>query len=322
VIRVARLTNQTESLLGNFFFLMMLGIPLIVVVSALAGYFLSKRALSPIVEIVEKAKHISAESLSDRIPVQNEKDELGELTTTFNKMFSRLDLSFQQMRRFTSDAAHELRTPLAAIRAMGEVALRREPGRAECAETLGNILEETTRLQNLCEGLLTLAKAEAGNLSLRKEPTDLKSFLESVLQTIGVLAEEKGITVAVRVPQEAAISVDPMWLRQAVLNVIDNGIKYTPKGGEILVTAEAANGRMVIRIKDSGPGISKDHTDRIFDRFYRADSGRDRSIGGAGLGLAIAKGIVESHGGTISIQSSRGQGTEVGISLPSEGERV
>jgi heavy metal sensor kinase len=314
IIRVARLTETASLQLGRFLSLMMFGAPTIILFAGLAGYLLARRTLFPIKKITDKAKVISAEKLGERLPVENPDDELGELAKTFNETFERLDKSFSQMRRFTADASHELRTPLSAIRTLGEVALRQD--QASHRETISGILEEAARLQSLCESLLLLSKADAGSIPFKFQETSVKSLVHDVVQLMDVLAEEKQQSISVDIPETLKIQADSHFLRQAVMNLIDNAIKYSPEGSRIKIQAKESNGEVSVTIHDNGPGIAQEHQSRIFDRFYRVDTGRARTDGGAGLGLSICKWIIASHRGRIQLTSKSGSGTEFTLFFP------
>jgi heavy metal sensor kinase len=314
IIRVARLTETSNLQLRRFLSLMVFGAPTIILLAGFAGYGLARRTLSPIKKISDKAKIISAEKLSERLPVENPDDELGELAKTFNETFERLENSFNQMRRFTADASHELRTPLSAIRTLGEVALRQD--QASHRETISGILEESARLQSLCESLLLLSKADAGAIPFKFQDVNLSSLVQDCVQLLEVLAEEKSQTIRSDLADELMIRADPHFLRQAIMNFIDNAIKYSPKGTEIVVHGFKNNGEVTLSFRDNGPGIAPEHQKRIFDRFYRIDTGRARTDGGAGLGLAICQWIISSHKGHIEIKSEVGIGTEFVLHFP------
>lgn len=315
VIRVARLNERISHQLSQFLSLMAIGAPLIIFLAGGTGYLLARKALAPISAIVEKAKVISAERLSERLPIDNPEDELGELAQAFNKTFERLESSFEQMKRFTSDASHEMRTPLAAVRAIGEIALREPRSADQYQETISSVLEETARLQGLCESLLLLSRADSGAISLSRKESNLFDLLQSTVQVLEVLAEEKSQKLVLQVPKDISVSVDVSFFRQALMNLIDNAIKYSPSNTEIGVRAKKENGRVFVSVHDNGPGISSEHQHFIFDRFYRVDSSRSREKGGAGLGLAIVSWIVRVHGGSLTVRSEAGKGSVFEISL-------
>lgn len=321
-IRVSRLTAKAESQLSRFQLLMVFGVPLVALFSAMIGYFLAQRALAPISNMVDKAQKISGDNLSERILVKNQKDEIGKLANTFNLMFARLERSFSQMKKFTADAAHELRTPLSSIRAMGEVALRNNQSKEDLHRTIEDMLDESSRLHQLCENLLTLSRAESSDLQLKKERVSLHKFVEDAVQIIQVLAEEKSISILIQVPSNVFADLDPMWFRQVLMNLLDNSIKFSPTNSKIRVHASQSNFVTTLHISDEGKGIDQDHLSKVFDRFYRAEMSRNRDEGGAGLGLAIAKGIVTNHGGVIEIKSELGKGTEVSIAFAREEQKI
>jgi heavy metal sensor kinase len=248
------------------------------------------------------------------LPVENPNDELGELAQSFNRTFERLEGSFAQMRRFSSDASHELRTPLAAIRTLGEVALSQEG--TSHRETIASILEEAARLQHLCESLLLLSRADAGSVIFKFEDVLLQSIVNDVVALLEVLAEEKNQSLKVSVPKDLKIKADPSFLRQAIMNLVDNAIKYSAKGTEIVIQAAKSNGEIVLSIKDHGPGIAPEHQAKVFDRFYRIDTGRTRADGGTGLGLSICQWIVSAHKGSIRLDSEAVQGSEFILNFP------
>ncbi|MEK7357954.1 MAG: heavy metal sensor histidine kinase [Bdellovibrionota bacterium] len=318
-IRVARRIEKTAAQLRRFLLLMALGVPIVALLSALAGSFIARRALRPMTEITESARRISAENLSERLEVNDSRDEIGRLAITFNEMFARLETSFSRMQAFTADAAHELRTPLSSIRTMGEVALRKELDVESYRRVISDVLEETARLHRLCEGLLTLAKADSHELQFKREAIEVKPFVDKILDFVGVLAEEGGVEIRNAAGEGLRVFVDPLWFKQVLVNVIDNAIKFSP-GSSIAISAEIIGRDVVVSVKDRGKGIPAESLPHLFDRFYRADHGRHRSVGGSGLGLAIAKGIVEAHGGSITVTSEIGIGTEVSIRIPGEKE--
>jgi heavy metal sensor kinase len=293
------------------------GLPLALGLAGFGGYFVARRALSPVERMARRAHEINAERLSARLEVENPDDELGRLASAFNETLTRLERSFEQLRRFTSDASHELRTPLTAIRSVGEVGLRRQGSSEHYREVIGSMLEEAGRLTRLVESLLTIARADAGQIRLEKSEVLPMPFLQEVSSLLEVLAEEKGQPLVIEGNGDARVYADRAILRQVVINLLDNAIKYSPAGGRILVRVLAGEGQTVcIEVQDSGPGISPDHRDRVFDRFYRVDEGRSRDAGGAGLGLALARWGAEAHGGRLELICPPQGGCVFRLTLP------
>lgn len=281
------------------------------------GWFLAGRALAPVEAMTRKAREISAERLSERLPVARADDEIGRLATVFNETLARLEGSFDRLRRFTADASHELRTPLTAIRSVGEVALREPAGGEACREAIGSMLEETDRLTGLTDNLLTLARGEAGKARLALAPTDLAGLVGEVVDELHVLAEEKEQDLAWAGGPPVTATVDAATLRQAVINVLHNAIRYTPRGGRVRVAiGTEQGGAAVIDVDDEGPGIPAGERRRVFQRFVRLDPARSSGEGGAGLGLAIARQAVEANGGEIAFVDGEGPGARCRIVLP------
>ena len=297
--------------------ILIMGVPCAVGLALAGGYVLAGRVLSPIGTMADKARKITAESLGERLPVENPEDEFGRLATVFNDTLSRLNDSFARLRRFTADASHELRTPLTAMRSVGEVALQRSLDRAAYRDVIGSMLEEVDRLTRLVESLLTLTRAESGRTQLTRKVVDLGGLASTVADSLRVLAEEKAQSLSVDAGAHVEATCDPAVLRQGLINLLDNAIKYTPDKGAIRVrVAKTALGEPAIEVKDTGPGIPAVHRERIFDRFYRVDTGRARDAGGLGLGLAITRWAVEAHGGRIELESEEGKGSLFRIVLP------
>jgi len=276
--------------------------------------------LSPFGALAEKARKITAESLAERLPVGNPRDEFGQLAGVFNAMLGRLESAFEQLRRFTADASHELRTPLTAIRSVGEVALQRPLDGPAYREVIGSMLEEVDRLTRLVENLLTLTRGESGHIRLSFETVDLGRLAIGVTEHLRVLAEEREQAPVFDVAQDVLATCDQGILRQALVNVLDNAIKYTPRKGSIHVAVrEQESGEGVIEVRDTGPGIPAIHRERVFERFYRVDQGRSRSAGGTGLGLTTARWAVEANGGRMELESEEGAGSVFRIVLPARG---
>ncbi len=293
------------------------GVPIAIGLAIAGGYFLAGRVLSPIGAMADKARKISADSLSERLPVGNPDDEFGRLASVLNDALSRVHESFEQLRRFTADASHELRTPLTAMRSVGEVALQKSLDPSASRDVIGSMLEEVEHLTRLVESLLTLTRAESGAIPLQREIVDLRDLAADVASHLRVLAEEKEQRLHVEAAAAAFAECDPAVLRQGLTNLLHNAIKYTPVKGEIRVAVRNVSAtEAAIEIRDTGPGIPSIHRARVFERFYRVDEGRSRDSGGVGLGLAIARWAVEANGGRIELESEAGNGSLFRMILP------
>ncbi len=315
IVQVARSEAPLMQDLRQLAFVLLLGLPVGVAAAVLGGYSLARRALAPVDRMTERARTINAERLEDRLPVDNPHDELGRLATVFNETLGRLESSFDQMRRFTSDASHELRTPLTAIRSVGEVGLRGRRDENAYREIIGSMLEEADRLAMLVDRLLTLSRADAGS-TLSADVVDLSELAAEVAEQLGILAEEKDQSITVEKESSPQWVGDRLVLRQALLNLVDNAIKYSPESARITVRVAQVENSAVLEVSDTGPGIPEELQSRIFDRFYRIDESRSRNYGGTGLGLSIAQWAVEVNGGRLTLESRNGGGTTFRITLP------
>jgi len=296
--------------LETFAAILSIGVPFAAGLALAAGYLLAGRVLAPIGAMADKARRISAHSLAERLPEGNPRDEFGRLAAVLNDALSRVQDSFEQLRRFTADASHELRTPLTAMRSVGEVALQRRLGPEGYRDVIGSMLEEVEHLTRLAENLLALTRAESGAIALQRDRASLGALAEEVADSLRVLAEEKGQRLEVDASLPAFAEFDPSVLRQGLTNLLHNAIKYTPAGGSVRIAVLRLPGANVgIEIRDSGPGIPAAHRERIFERFYRADEARSRDAGGVGLGLAIARWAIEANGGRIELESELGAGS-------------
>ena len=316
--RVAAAVDETSlrDTLWTLAVILAMGIPFAAGLAIAGGYFLAGRVLSPVGAMAQKAREITAESLAKRLPVDNAQDEFGRLATVFNDTLSRLQDAFERLRRFTADASHELRTPLTAMRSVGEVALQNTLDAVTYRDVIGSMLEEVDRLTRLVESLLILTRAESGKIQLAPEALDLGGLAGHVIDQLRVLADEKQQELTLRTPIRVHATGDAALIRQALMNLIHNAIKYTPNGGTITVEVNATGGRAMIEVRDTGPGIPAEHRDRIFDRFYRVDASRSREEGGVGLGLAIARWAVEANGGQIELASEGTDGSLFRVILP------
>lgn len=315
-VRVARSSERALAELRELLFMILIAAPICIGIALIGGYLLARKSLAPVIDMTEQAEKITADRLSERLQIPNPNDELGRLATTFNRTFERLEKSFKQMKQFTSDASHELRTPLTAIRTMGEVILRENRNPEEYKEIVSSILEEADELRHLIDSLLTLSRADAGQTQINKKKENLSEVVSEILDHFEVLSEEKDQIIVRTLESDFFANVDRSAFRQAVINLVVNAIKYSPNNSVIKVRTYLKESFACIEVKDDGPGISPEHHSKIFERFYRIDSGRSRDVGGTGLGLAIAKWAVEAHGGNIKLVSEAGKGSAFTIELP------
>lgn len=296
---------------------LLIGSPLALLASLVGGYFLAARALTPIQEMAVKARAINVDSLSERLAIHNPDDELGHLGGVLNDTLARLEDAFERLKRFTQDAAHELRTPLAVIRSVGEVGLQDPRDAHAYREVIGSMLEEVDRLARLVDGLLTLTRADSGRLHMERRSEDLTTLCQDVVDCLRVLAEDKHQTLALRADAPVPVAVDRDTLRLALMNLIANAIRFTPAHGGIEVRVRLDSvGYAVIEVADTGPGIAAEHHVRVFERFYRVDPSRSHASGGTGLGLSIARWAVEANNGRIELDSQPGHGACFRITLP------
>jgi heavy metal sensor kinase len=322
LIRIAYSTEPLKMRVLEMLAILMLALPVALVAAGFTGYRVAGKALTPLSAMATLTEQITASRLSRRIPVENARDEFGHMARVLNGLLERLEESFQKLQRFTSDVSHELRTPLASIRSVGEVGLQQTHSAEEYNDIIGSMLEEVARLTSMTDTLFTLSQADSGTIRLNRTVFPVMELVEESVAVVGVLAEEKKQNILVIGEGAPLVSADRGFLRMAVINLLDNAVKYSPPSTAIhvelhLVKGEAPNSRQVnLAIKDEGPGIPPEEASQVFDRFYRIDESRARETGGAGLGLAIAKWSVEAHGGTILLDSHPGSGSEFSIRLP------
>ncbi len=314
-----RLGHSEEPLWREFkelLWILFLGLPIALSLAGLGGYALARRALAPIDRITRRAEQITADRLGERLPVDNPEDEIGHLARVFNDTLARLERSFEQLRRFTADASHELRTPLTAIRSVGEVGLQGTGSVSYYRDIIGSMLEEANRLTHLVDTLLTISRADSGQIHLQRTNLSLLNVARESAGLLEVLAEEKQQQLIVQGDERAVVSGDRLILRQALMNLVDNAIKYSPVGETVLVGVARDKGDSVIEVIDHGPGIPLEHQTKVFERFYRVDKARSQQSGGAGLGLSIVRWAVEAHGGKIELFTEEGKGSTFRITLP------
>jgi heavy metal sensor kinase len=302
--------------LSEVLLVLALGLPLAVALAGIGGYVLARRTLAPIDHLGSEARRITADRLHERLSVPNQHDEIGRLAAVVNDTFARLEASFDRLRRFTADASHELRTPLAVIRGIGEAGLANPRSPAEYREAIGSMLEEVDRVTNLVGTLLRLSHADAGAIRLSREHVDLGELARDVAASLAVLGEERNQALKVDAAHPVSVSSDRLLLREALTNIVDNAIKYSPPGSTIDVSVRIDGGEAVVSVADEGPGIAPHDRERIFDRFFRVDDARSRDGGGTGLGLAIAKWAVEINGGRVRVDGRPAGGAVFRIVLP------
>jgi heavy metal sensor kinase len=293
-----------------------IALPLILVVAGLGGYWLATRSLRPLGWMAEQAHRITGSNLETRIKIDNAAEELAALVTSFNELLSRLDQSFDTMRRFVADASHELRTPIAVVRGEADVALSQERTPAEYRESLGIILDEARRLSRLVDDLLNLARADAGHVQLQTHDFYLNELLAECCRSVQGLANTRGLQLECRAGNDLQFNGDEQLLRRLVINLLDNALRYTPSGGKVTAALDTGMNSVQLRISDTGIGIAPGDAAQVFERFYRAGEARSRQNGGFGLGLAIVRWIAESHRGTVECASQPGQGSTFTVTLP------
>jgi signal transduction histidine kinase len=299
---------------------MLIVLPFIVLLSVAASYVIARRAIEPVETLINEVEAITdGRSLHRRLPSDLGNDELSRLGITLNAMIARLETSFGALRRFTADASHELKTPLTVLRADVERAMHPNAAGGEGMQALEEALHETTRMADLVDSLLTLARADEGRFDLHREPVEMGPLVRDVYETAVILGEEAGIDVTLSVLEDGMVDGDVRRLRQLFLNLITNAIKYTPRGGKVeLSLSQRIGGEIVFTVRDTGIGISAVDLPHVFDRFWRADRARSRASerGGFGLGLAISQWIAQAHGGRVAVQSRLGRGSAFSVTLP------
>jgi heavy metal sensor kinase len=289
--------------------------PIILVLGSLGGWILARRSLSPIGYIASKAQSITSESLGERLTLRGTNDEMDELIRTINGMIARLESSFKRMAEFTADASHELKTPICAMRGEAEVLLLKERKCEEYQEGLAHFIEQFDHLNQLINDLILLSKFDTTQVELQRDPLRLDLLIQDLSHLFQVFAGQKNIALEIGTLEEVTVMGDKVRLQQLFTNLIDNAIKYTPKGS-IHVTVEKNESAGLVRIQDTGMGIPKEEQVKIFKRFYRVDKSRSRETGGVGLGLSIAEWIANAHHGRIEVDSELNQGSTFTVYLP------
>jgi len=317
-VQVAAPMHEAFEALDRFRLLLLFAAPLLLLAASAGGYWLSTRALAPVDEISRAAQLISIENLADRLPVSETGDQLQRLSETLNATFARLEAAVRRITQFTADASHELRAPVSLIRTTAEVAVQRNDRTAEeYFEALKEILEESERTSQIVDSLMLLARADSGKETLECSSADACAIVREAVDQGERLARNHGLQFAATLPKgPIPIQADSNTLRRALLILIDNAVKYTPQGGSVKVNLEMNRHFAIVSVSDTGIGIAKADLPHIFDRFWRADKARSREQGGAGLGLSIAKWIVEMHRGSIDMESELGKGSTFHVRVP------
>ncbi|SDE93930.1 sensor histidine kinase [Terriglobus roseus] len=321
LIRLAYSMAPLRARMIQFLVVLLIAIPVALLIAGAAGQAIAKRALRPVEEMAMRAEGITAKNLHDRLEVVNPEDELGQLALVFNHLLDRLEQSFEQLQRFTADAAHELRTPIAALRTIGEVALQDESGDEVCKEALSSILEETSRLSETVDALLLLARAETTQGGQEPEAWPLQSLVDEVLNLLEVLIEEKGLLVVQdgEAIGRRSVRADRGLLRIALMNVIHNAVKFSPRDGSLRIgyaLCDTDSQAIQVAVEDSGPGIANGEHKRVFDRFFTSSTRDTIAHTGTGLGLSVSKLVIERIGGTIHFDSAAEVGARCVICLP------
>jgi len=317
LIRLGYSLAPLRDRMWQFLLLLLVAIPVALALAAIAGQIIAKRALRPIEDMTDRATLITATNLHDRLLIANADDELGRMATAFNHLLSRLEAAFQQLGRFTSDAAHELRTPLASIRTMGEVALSREMDK-NSRRVVEDILEETSQLSGTVDSLLLLSRVEATGAAGQFTKFRVCDLLNEIATLLALMMEESKVQLALTCDSNIFVQADRSLMRVALLNVMHNAWKFSPAGSTIRVTCERidSSGVTHIAVEDEGPGLASVDQEKVFDRFYTGTASSIQHQKGAGLGLSITKLVVERFGGTIEFDPEYKSGARCLIWLP------
>lgn len=316
VVQVGTSLQPVEEALHRLLLVLAVMLPVALAVSLAAGWFLAGRALRPVGSITQAARRIAEGDLSQRLTVPPAADEIGTLVATFNDMIAKLDGSFQQVRRFSADASHELRTPLTVMKGETELALRRPRASEDYKLVLESNLEEIDRLTRIVDELLFLSRADLGEVTMASLPVHLDELLQEVQKQASVLGQERNVQVALGSLAPATVLGDELRLRELLLNLVDNAVKYSKPGGRVELDLAAGGGQARLSVSDQGIGIPPDALARIFDRFYRTNEARAHAKQGTGLGLSICKWIAEAHRGRIEVHSQPNQGSRFTVILP------
>lgn len=313
-VRTARDFAEVEATVADVRRAYLLALPVLLAFVAGGAWWLVRSALRPVQRISAAAQHITAEHLDERLPIPLRRDELGELTAVLNEMLERLDRGHAQAVRFTADASHELKTPLALIAAGIEELLRRRDLPPEVVAALGSLLDDNRRLAAVCQDLLVLARADAGRLALDRQPHDLRALVEAAVEDARILGEGRGIHFELKLPPHAEEFVDARYLTRILLNLLSNAVKYNHERGRVDVQLVAEKDEWVIEIANTGSGIAPEHQPKLFERFFRVD--HSAAAPGHGLGLSLSRELARAHGGDLVLAASDASCTTLRLTLP------
>jgi heavy metal sensor kinase len=315
LLALAESLRPVEEALDRVVLLLLIAVPAAVVVTALAAYWLARKAMRPVERMTQDAKEIGIDRLDERVAVPATADETRDLAVTLNAMLQRIEVGVAEKHQLIADASHELRTPLAVMRTELDVSLRNDKLSGSAREVLCSAREEVGRMTRIVDNLLTLAQADEGRLELLTVPTCVRTVAEEAVASLSAMADTKSVRMVVQGPSSEALA-DPQRLRLAVTNMLENAIDFSPPGGEVRVRCWQSGGEVGVTVSDEGPGVSAEDRGRVFDRFFHVDSPHGRTIGGSGLGLAICRELAHAHGGRVWVDSGVGGGGSFSLALP------
>jgi two-component system OmpR family sensor kinase len=315
VVQVGTSLEDFDETIRKLLLIIIISIPTSIIVTIVVGYFMAKKALKPVDQIRRAAVKISSSNLDEKIDIGGRRDELGRLAETFNAMIGRLKDAFQRINQFSIDVSHELKTPLTILKGETEVALRKEREKDDYQKLLLSNLEEIDRMSCIIDDLLLLSKADTKEIKLNIEEVALRDLIMDVCMNMKVVADKKDVKLQISELEDVRLKGDELKLRRMLLNIVENGIKYSHIGGKVSVSSYVNDGYAKIDVKDDGIGISEEDIKYVFDRFYRADRSRKRESG-SGLGLSISRWIAEAHKGSLEVKSQPAQGSMFTIKLP------
>jgi heavy metal sensor kinase len=316
LVEVGALLDPVEATLNRLFLQLALGLPLAVLIIAGGGWLLVRRALKPVEQITRAAEQITQHNSRERMPVPRTGDELEKLSVSLNRMIARLDDAFQNSKRFVADASHELRTPLTILHGELEMLAQNTRLDADGHNRVASMLEEVARLSKIVEQLFALSRLDAGESQTEWKQFDLAELARTTAEHMGLLAEDKHIVISCDASRPVLIGGDRARLKQVVVNLLDNAVKYTPENGAIQLSVNAVNGHAILEVSDNGIGIPPDALPHVFDRFFRVDPARSADAGSAGLGLSIVKSICTAHGAEVDVESTVRKGSCFRVIFP------